>query len=448
MAKRLHIVGLARSGTAAALLARRKGFEVSATDAKAADAIPGVAGLREAGVKLDLGGHDPALFLLADLIVISPGVGDLAPVQQAEAAGVPVISEVEFASRFFTSNVVAVTGTNGKSTVTSMIGAILGRTGKPVWVGGNLGTALSAAVDDAANCPEGWIVLELSSFQLERVVDFRPRIAVFLNLTPDHFDRYPSLGVYAAAKCNIFRNQEPEDHLLVPAGDAAVLGLCSPARSAIHPVGGGGGEIAFDGKDILLRSGGIVGKLDPAACGLKNGLLVHNALFAVLAAALVGATLDEIGEGLRAFKPLRHRFELVAEKDGVRWINDSKATNPDSTVKALESAGESVILLAGGLGKGLDFKPLTGAVCGKIKKAILFGQSADEIGAVIGELVPVERAASLAEAVRLAHETAAAGDTVLLAPACASYDMFRNFEDRGDQFVALVKEITERGRLR
>jgi UDP-N-acetylmuramoylalanine--D-glutamate ligase len=442
--QRLHIVGLGKSGVAAALLAAARGYRVSATDAKGPDDIPEAGRLKAAGVALDLGGHDRQRFLEADLVVVSPGVGPLDEIRAAEAAGVPVLSEIEFASRYFVSRIAAVTGTNGKSTVTSMIAAILAKTGMPVWAGGNLGTALSTAVDAEANRPGGWIVLELSSFQLERIAAFRPHIAVILNLTPDHFDRYASFGKYAAAKCNIFRNQERQDHLILPAADERLADLCRAAASTLHLVGEPGGDIVFDGAHIRMKDGTL---FDPAACNLSNSLYVHNAMFAVLAGRLAGAGPGAVEEGLRAFTPLRHRYQLVAEAGGVRWINDSKATNPESAVKALETAGGNVILLAGGLGKGLDFTPLAEGVRGRVKRALVFGMSADEIRSVIEGIVPVETVASLAGAVERAAELAGEGDTVLLAPGCASFDMFRNFEDRGDQFMALVERIVRYGRI-
>jgi UDP-N-acetylmuramoylalanine--D-glutamate ligase len=442
--QRLHIVGLGRSGVAAALLAAARGYRVSATDAKGPGDIPEAGRLQAAGVELDLGGHDRARFLEADLVVVSPGVGPLVELREAEEAGVPVISEIEFASRYFVSRIAAVTGTNGKSTVTSMIAAILEKTGMPVWAGGNLGTALSSAVDAEANRPEGWIVLELSSFQLERVAAFRPHVAVILNLTPDHFDRYASFDEYAKAKCNIFRNQGNGDHLILPADDPRLAGLCRAAASTLHRVGGPDGDIVFDGRHVRMKDGTLI---EPEACNLRNTLYVHNAMFAMLAAGLAGAGPEAMEAGLRAFAPLRHRYQLVAESQGVQWINDSKATNPESAVKALETAEQNVILLAGGLGKGLDFAPLADGVRGRVKAALLFGRSAGEIRRVIEGIVPVEEAGSLAGAVERAAELARAGDTVLLAPGCASFDMFKNFEDRGDQFMALVRRIVEHGHL-
>lgn len=448
MSEKVHIVGLGKSGSAAALLAMRMGFDVTATDAKSAGEIPDCGKLRAAGIVLDLEGHDARLFREADLVIVSPGIGRLKEIEEAEKAGVPVISEIEFAGRFFKSRTVAVTGTNGKSTVVTMIASILDQTGMPMWVGGNIGTALSTAVDSDANAPGGWIVLELSSFQLERVVEFHPRIAVILNITPDHFDRYDSFDDYGEAKCNIFKNQTGDDHLLLPAGSDVLRRLSGASRSMLHFVGEESGEIFYEGGLIRIRgAGGLEADVDPRQCNLTNTLAVNNAMFAVTASLLAGATLEHVREGLRAFKPLRHRFQLVAEARGVRWINDSKATNPESAVKAMEAAGNNIILLAGGLGKGLDFAPMAGGVRGRVKAALLFGESAGEIREVIEGIVPVENLSSLSEAVTRAARLAAAGDTVLLAPGCASFDMFRNFEDRGEQFIALVMETAKHGRV-
>ncbi len=431
MAKRIHIVGLGKSGLGAAFLARKKGFDVSATDMKEAGALPEYEALKREGVRLDLGRHDTALFMEADLIIVSPGVGDLAPLNEAAASGVKVISEVEFAANMMASGIIAVTGTNGKSTVTTMIADIMKKGPAPVWAGGNLGIALSSAVGGEVDTPEGWVVLELSSFQLERIEAFRPRIAMILNITPDHFDRYATFDDYAAAKCNIFRNQGKGDHLLIPGGNDEIRRRCSAARGTLHAIGGDGGALQLEAD------------IDPARCNLKNSLLISNAKFAIAASILAGAGTEQIVEGLRAFRPLRHRFQLVDEIGGVRWINDSKATNPESAVKAIEAAGKNVILLAGGLGKGLDFSPLAGGVRGRVKAAILFGKSAGEIRGVIEPEVRVEEVSSLRQAIERARALSSAGDTVLLAPGCASFDMFRNFEDRGDQFISLVQEIKD-----
>ena len=445
MAQRIHIVGLGKSGVGAAFLARRKGFDVSATDMKEAGALPEYDALRREGVRLDLGRHDAALFREADLIIVSPGVGKVAPLEQAAASGIKVISEVEFAANMMAAGIIAITGTNGKSTVTTMIADIMKKGPAPVWAGGNLGTALSSAVGGEVDTPEGWVVLELSSFQLERIEAFRPRIAMILNITPDHFDRYAAFDDYAEAKCNIFRNQGQDDHLLIPGGSDEIRRLCSAARCVVHAIGGDGGALQLEDGMIRVRGlGGIEADIDPAQCNLKNSLLISNAMFAIAASILAGAGPEQVVEGLRAFRPLRHRFQLVDEIGGVRWINDSKATNPESAVKAIEAAGRNVILLAGGLGKGLDFSPLAEGVRGRVKAAILFGKSAAEIRGVIEPVVSVEDVSSLREAIGRARALASAGDTVLLAPGCASFDMFRNFEDRGDRFIAFVKELKEK----
>ncbi|MFH1437882.1 MAG: UDP-N-acetylmuramoyl-L-alanine--D-glutamate ligase [Pseudomonadota bacterium] len=448
MAQRIHILGLGKSGVGAALLARRKGFDVSATDMKEAGALPEYEALKSAGVRLDLGQHDPDLFREADLIIVSPGVGKVGLLEQAAASGVRVISEVEFAAGMMASGIIAVTGTNGKSTVTTMIADIMKKGPAPVWAGGNLGTALSGAVGGEVDTPEGWVVLELSSFQLERIEVFRPRVAMILNITPDHFDRYATLDDYAAAKCNIFRNQGKRDHLLIPGGNDEIRHRCTAARSVLHAIGGEDGELRLEDGIIRVRGlGGPEVDIDPARCNLKNSLLISNAMFAIAASILAGAGTQQVVEGLAAFKPLRHRFQLVDEIDGVRWINDSKATNPESAIKAIEAAGRNVILLAGGLGKGLDFSPLAGGVRGRVKAAILFGKSAGEIRGVIEPEVGVEEVSSLRRAMERARALASAGDTVLLAPGCASFDMFRNFEDRGDRFISLVHELKEKAQV-
>ena len=444
MAKRVHIVGIGKSGRAAAILAWKKGFEVSATDILPREKIEGIEELESLGITLDLGKHDPSFFKKADIVVISPGIPEREEFKLAEKCGAEVISEIEFASRFMKSSFIAITGTNGKSTVTTMIGSILAESGKPSWTGGNLGTALSLAVDCDVNKPEGLVALELSSFQLERIKYFKPYVSIILNITPDHFDRYKSFEDYAIAKCRIFMNQKENDHLLIPADDEVTINYSKNALAQIHFIGGENGEIYFDGEKIRIEnSDGTTDKINPADCGLSNTLAIKNGMFAIKAGLLSGIPINKIIEGLRKFKPLSHRFQIVAEINGVRWINDSKATNPDAMIKSIESAEKNIILLAGGLGKGLDFSPVSKIVEGRVKSAILFGKSAEDIRKVLKAVVPIQMTGSLEEAVSIAHHQSKPGDTVLLAPGCASFDMFKNFEDRGEKFINLVKKLPE-----
>ncbi len=442
MGARVHVVGLGRSGIAAALLARRKGFEVSATDIKPRNRIEGVERLEAEGVVLDLGGHDPYFFRRADIVVVSPGVPEVEHFLIAARSGAEVISEVEFAARFLKAEIIAVTGTNRKSTVTAMIGSITAVSGRPSWEGGNLGTPLSAAVDSPVDRADGILALELSSFQLEKIVTLRPHIALILNVAPDHLDRYRRLEDYIEAKMRIFMNQRAEDHLLVPAGDEDLRRRCLVARSTVHFLGSPGGEIFFDGVRIRIEGvGGVVEKIDPREINLGDPLMVENAIFAIGAALLFRISLDAIRKGLRSFRPLRHRLQRVAVINGVEWINDSKATNPAAMIRAIEATEKDIVLLAGGLGKGLDFSPLAEVVRGRLKSAILFGRSAPQIRGILEEMVPVEVVPSLEDAVCRASQIASPGDRVLLAPGCASFDMFRDFEERGDRFISLVEAM-------
>ena len=437
----MHVLGLGRSGVSAALLAARLGCRVSATDLKPAAELPQARQLEDAGVRLDLGGHDPELFAAADLVVVSPGVPGNEHVEAARARGIDVIAEVELAYRCSRASVVGITGSNGKSTVTSMIGAILGRSGRPCWTGGNLGTPLSEAVSGDADVEGGVLVVELSSFQLERIAALRCEVAVITNITPDHLDRYVDFAAYARAKGNIVAAQEPGDHVVVPRGEHEAIEQARRTRGTVHVVGTGGDVILEDGAILVEGIRGTSARFDAASLGLDDALSRLNAMAAVCASMLAGADPGAVEEGLRGFRPLPHRFELVAERRGIRWIDDSKATNPASVVAALTACPGPVILIAGGLDKKLDYASIAPAARGRVRRALLIGGAAPALAAALEGTVEVEHAGDLGTAVGRASSLAVPGDVVLLSPACASFDQFRSFEHRGETFRALVRDL-------
>jgi UDP-N-acetylmuramoylalanine--D-glutamate ligase len=408
------VLGLARSGEAAALALSRRGVRVLGVDRNAElDA----GRLRAAGVEVVLGAEDPALVEDVDLLVKSPGVPSEAPlVAAARRRGLTVWSEVELGSRLLPNPVLGVTGTNGKTTTSELLGAIFRAAERPVAVAGNVGRPLTGL--DGALADGAWIVCELSSFQLEDLVSFRPRVAVLLNLTPDHLDRHGDLDAYRAAKLRIFENQLADDVAVVPRGFETVPG---EAR-----------RVEFAADDPL-----------PAQPRLPGEHNRENAAAATAAARAAGIAEPAIAEGLRTFAGVPHRLELVRELDGVRWINDSKATNPEAAERALGAYPPGLRVILGGSRKQTPFGGLArGAAQAGVSCAYLIGESADEIAeALAAEGVRFRHSHDLESAVRDAREDAEPGDVVLLSPACASYDQFRDFEERGERFREIVEAL-------
>ena len=446
--KRVTVVGLARSGVAACKALADRGARVQGTDRLPREKLRGdLTALEHRGVGLATGGHRAEDFLDADLIVISPGVPtDTDLLTQARARGIPVWAEVELASRLTPARFLGITGTNGKSTTTSLLGAMLEAAGFPAVVAGNIGTALCEVVTTLG--PSDWVVAELSSFQLETIVAFRPHVAVLLNLAPDHLDRYANVADYYAAKARIFLNQTAEDFAVLNADDPPALEWARGLRSQTHLFSRtrtvGDGAFVRDGRLVIRREGRT-----EAACGVAEiriqGLHnLENSLAASAAAAAIGVPAAAIGGALKRFPGLPHRLELVAEARGVRYVNDSKGTNVGAVVKSLESYAGGVILIAGGKDKGGDFAPLRPLVEARVKTLLLLGQARDAIRAQLAGGCPMEEAPTLDAAVRRAAEIATAGDTVLLSPACASFDMFRDFEHRGDVFREAVLALVAR----
>lgn len=451
--RRVLVVGLGVSGRAAARLCHDQGARVTVTDVKPAAALAEVIAKLPAGITCELGGHRAESFLQAELIVLSPGVPEGPELAAARAAGVAITGELELASRYVRATLVAITGTNGKSTTTTLCGAMMASTGRPAFVGGNLGQPLSEAVGTPAAIEGGVCVLEVSSFQAETVEHFRPQVGVLLNLTPDHLDRYPDMESYAAAKARMFSAQTQSDFAVMNLDDKHVLEVARSLRARFVPfstakVLSEGGWVERDTLCVRLPGCEIERyTLDsPRLVGRHNQ---ENALAALVAARLAGALPSEVRRGLAAYKPLPHRMELCAQADGVRFYNDSKGTNVGATVAALTGFPRPVVLIAGGRDKGGSYLPLVAAMARSGRAAVLIGEAADRIAEALEGTVPVERAGSMEEAVRAAARLAHRGDAVVLSPACSSFDMFRDYADRGEAFrrvaARLEAEADERG---
>jgi UDP-N-acetylmuramoylalanine--D-glutamate ligase len=445
---RVMVVGLGRSGLAAVRLLASRGARVVASDARDEAALgpEALAVLDAAGAERALGGHPESAVLSVDRIIVSPGVPALPVLEAAAARGIPIASEIELAAWFLDGAlVVGVTGTNGKSTVTTLVGEMIRRTGRPTFVGGNLGTPLVDVVGTAAAGPGGAVVVELSSFQLERVERFRADVAVLLNVTDDHLDRHGSFGAYAAAKARIFHGQGRGDHAVVPAGDPVCLPLARAGAAALHTFGGDDGEVRVSGDAIVDARSGL--RLPLAALRLRGAHNHLNACAAALAARLAGVAPADIEAVLRAFPGLPHRMVLVRERGGVSFYDDSKATNVGATVAAIDGlagAHRRLVVLLGGVDKGGSYAPVAERLARGGHAAVLFGQAAPLIAAALAE-AGVERvdARDLEHAVAEAAAIARPGDAVLLAPACSSFDMFRSYAHRGDAFQVAVAGLPE-----
>ena len=445
--KKVLIIGAARSGIAAAKFLLNQGAVVALNDRKPLDQWSAEAlALKESGVGLLPG--DPPGWLLdqIELVVVSPGVpANIIPIRYAERAGAEVIGEVELAARYLKGRIVAITGSNGKTTTTSLIGELLRDAGLPhVQVGGNIGKALISMVGDSRD--DGWTVVELSSFQLETIKTFRPSIAIVLNVTPNHMDRYETFNDYAAAKHRIFMNQTEDDVAVLNADDETVSSWASGLRAKVmwfsvrreleNGVFLRGDELVY-GDQVLLRVN------DLKLRGLHN---VENVAAAFAAGIAAGASVDSMAATAKQFNPVEHRLEFVAEIGGVRFYNDSKATSVDATVKAVEAFAQDagkIVLILGGRGKKAPYEPLASLVKSKVRKLVLIGEDAEAIEKELGGFAAFERASDMNEAVSRSFKAAEKGDVVLLAPACASFDMFESFEHRGKVFKAEVEQLKE-----
>ena len=448
--KHIVVVGLGTTGQAVSRFLNKRGANVTATDtATEADLGDGPARLRSMGITLELGGHSDATFDHADLIIVSPGVpGTMTPLTAARKRGIPVIGEIELAFRFIREPIIAVTGTNGKTTTATLLGKILEYSGLKTFVGGNIGTPLIDYVDrsQAANV----IVLEISSFQLDTIDTFRPKVAVLLNITPDHLDRYTGFDAYARSKSRIFLNQRVSDFAVLNGSDPGIRAIATEIKSQkwfyteMSEKEGESGPGAEIGRSrIRLRHpDGRASELDLSAGGLIGNHNRQNTAAAALAALAVGVTPDAIQPVLSGFTGLSHRLETVVTRNGVRYVNDSKATNIDAVASALDAFELPVILIMGGRDKGGDYRILRTTVSRHVRQLIVMGEAANLIADALGDIVETRPATSLEAAVSTAKETAASGEIVLLSPGCSSFDMFTNYAQRGDRFRELANELS------
>ncbi len=443
---RVGVLGVARSGEAVARLLVEAGASVYASDLGDGPELAAAAGrLREIGVDVDLGGHDPGRLAGCDWLVTSPGIPPTAPVfDLPEVAGKRIVGEVEVAFRAAGAPVAAITGTNGKTTTTALLGAMARDAGFAVEVAGNIGRAFSRAVLESGAVD--WYVVEVSSFQLARIETFRPRVAVVLNLAPDHLDRYPDLDAYAADKARIAENLGEEDALVLNAEDSAVAGFGSGRPVERHwfhrdaPVERG--AMVEDGW-ITLVGEPDAGRVLPAGeLAIPGAHNLQNALAATVAAARMGIDRESIAGTLATFAGVPHRLETVHEADGVTWVNDSKATNVGSARVALEAFDRPQIVILGGKHKGSPYGPLGPRLAERARIVLAIGEAAPTIAAQLSDAVEVEEVGTLDRAVERARALARPGDVVLLTPACSSYDQFTDFEERGARFRALVTGAT------
>ncbi len=431
------VLGLGRSGMAAASLLQRDGAHVVVRDeGETVELTERADRLRQIGVRVELGNHFDAAARF-DFAVLSPGIAPERPVvTELRRQKTPVLSELELAYRYCLCPIVAITGTNGKTTTTELINLMLETAGKRTIAAGNIGNALSNAAEQSAGLDA--LVVETSSFQLEAIEQFRPNIAIWLNLTPDHIDRHGSMEEYARAKARIFMNQTADDFAIVSVeilNWLKQLGIQPKARLITVSAYGEKADLWLDGQTIWCRlpeCNGILLKMDETNLrGLHNA---ENILATFAAGLAMQLPVAAIREALGAYCPQAHRCEVVAAKEGVTFINDSKATNVDAVEKALRSLPGPVVLIAGGRDKGLNFSSIKEVIAEKVKLAVLIGETQEKIDRAWGDVTPCERANSMGEAVRMAVSHARCGDTVLLSPACASFDMFQNYEHRGDEF--------------
>ena len=441
--KKIVVVGMARTGIATARFLLDRGARVTISEAKPAAQLPDEAlALAQQGVLLETGGHRMETVRSAELIVVSPGVPlDIAPLRAADNSGIEVISEIELAYRFLQTPLIAITGTNGKTTTTSLLGEMFRYAGKKVFVGGNIGTPLIAYVSGTQD--QDFAIAEISSFQLEGIKAFKPFISVLLNVTEDHLDRYQSFAEYSAAKGRIFLNQTESDIAVLNYDDPQVRAVVRAIRaqkvffSTRQPLPEG---ISYNGA-LHLRLQGEDARITIAEALLTGIHNVENMMAAAAVGFVCGLSLQCMQQALVRFPGLKHRMELVGEIHGVTFYNDSKATNVGAVVKSLESLPAPLVLIAGGKDKGGSYAPLQSLLLQKVKLLILLGEARERMRAELGGTVETVMTASLDEAVQAAFSRSEAGDTVLFSPACSSFDMFTSYEHRGACFKELVDAL-------
>ena len=442
--KRALVVGLGKSGVASALFMKAHGARVTVSDTKSGDELRNeIPVLLDHGITVETGGHGDRTFRGQDLIVVSPGVPvDAPPLVQARSLGETVIGEIELAAQFLPGPVMAITGSNGKTTTTTLAGEIMAAAGFPVLVGGNIGTPAISLAERAKL--DTVIVLEVSSFQLETIQTFRPKVAVVLNVTPDHLDRHRTFEIYVDAKARIFENQQGSDFAVLNADDPTCVGMAKRTKAQVfwfsrqkeveH------GAWVRNG-NILFRDGaGQREILQVSEIPLKGAHNLENVLAAVCAGALMGCAAEKIRQAVHDFKAVEHRLEFVETIRGVDYYNDSKATNVDATIKALESFPANIHLILGGKDKGSDYTVLNDLIRQRVKRIYTIGAAAAKIESQI-KGAEVVHAETLENAIRKAHAVAKSGDVVLLAPACASFDQFKSYEHRGKLFKEIVRGL-------
>jgi len=443
--KRVLVVGLGKSGVASALFLKDRGARVTVSDTKSPDQLrEEIPVLLDHGITVETGGHGERTFRGQDLIVVSPGVPvDAPPLVQARASGEPVIGEIELAAQNLTGPIVAITGSNGKTTTTTLAGEILAAGGLPVAVGGNIGTPAISLVATATQ--ETIFVLEISSFQLETIQTFRPKVAVVLNITPDHLDRHRTFQTYVDAKARIFENQQPDDFAVLNEDDPTCRTLRDRTRAQVfwfsrkHEVQQG--AFVRNGKILFRDATGQREIMLVSEIPLKGAHNLENVLAGVCAGGLMGCEPAKIRDAIKNFKAVEHRLEYVATIKGVEYFNDSKATNVDATIKALESFPKNIHLILGGKDKGSDYTVLNDLLRERVKRVYTIGAAAEKIESHIKGAAEIVHAETLENAIRRAAAVAQPGDIVLLAPACASFDQFQSYNHRGRVFKEIVQAI-------
>jgi UDP-N-acetylmuramoylalanine--D-glutamate ligase len=444
--KKVLVVGLGKSGLAAAIFLRRQGAHVTVSDIRSAEALAkDIPALLEEGINVETGGHGLLTFRRQDLIVVSPGVPlDTPELIQARNLGRPIIGELELAARYLKGQILAVTGSNGKTTTTSLIGEILQKSGLRTQVGGNIGVPVVALIEDSTD--DTWNVLEVSSFQLETTEQFHPRIAVILNITPDHLDRHGTFENYALAKERIFQEQSQDDYCILNADNSRAASAARRAKATIywfsikHSVEQGAW---VENGNILFRSSSSTNPetvMPLSAIPLKGDHNIENILASVCAARLAGASFDAIRKAVEEFKAVEHRLEYIATINGIDVYNDSKATNVDATAKAIAAFPGNIHLILGGKDKNSDYTELNDLLRARVKAVYTIGSAAAKIESQLRGIVPIHSCETLDKAVASIAAAAHPTDVVLLAPACSSFDQFENYEQRGRVFKQLVDD--------
>ena len=442
--KRTLVVGLGKSGVASALFMKAHGARVTVSDTKSGDELRNeIPVLLDHGITVETGGHGDRTFRGQDLIVVSPGVPvDAPPLVQARSLGETVIGEIELAAQFLPGPIVAITGSNGKTTTTTLTGEIMTAAGLPTLVGGNIGTPAISLAERAQ--PDTVVVLEISSFQLETIQTFRPKIAIVLNVTPDHLDRHRTFEIYTDAKARIFENQQGSDFAVLNADDPTCVAMGTRTRARVFWFSRQKevqqGAWVRDGNIVFRDPKGQREILQVSEIPLKGAHNLENVLAAVTASVLMGCAPDKIRQAVHDFKAVEHRLEFVATIGGVDYYNDSKATNVDATIKALESFPANIHLILGGKDKGSDYTVLNDLIRQRVKRIYTIGAAAAKIESQV-KGAEVVHAETLENAIRKAHATAQSGDIVLLAPACASFDQFKSYEHRGKMFKEIVSGL-------